>query len=573
MTRKPRRILFFALTAFAALLVFMAAAAFSVPPLSSGALANGMAVSADSLASSAGVEIMRAGGNAFDAAAAMGFVLAITYPEAGNIGGGGFMVIRKAGGASSMIDFREAAPGAATAGMFLDSTGRPVPGRSTETALASGVPGTVDGLLLAQRLYGRLSREAVLLPAIRLAEHGFVVDARLAASLRDAHIDSLASAGVRRTFMKNGALLAPDDTLRQPELARTLRAIMENGRDGFYRGSVARLIADQSRRDGGIITETDLMQYLAVERRAVKGMYRGCEIISSSPASSGGIVLLEMLNILEQFPLRGYGPQSARTWHLFAAAAQRAFADRAAYLGDPDFVRMPLDSLLSKSYAARRASTIRPDHASPAAEVRAGAFSPDRLAQTTQYSVVDREGNVASVTVTLNGLYGSREFVDGAGFFLNNEMDDFAVAPGVPNMFGLVGGKANAVAPRKRMLSSMTPTIVLRNGSPFLVTGARGGSRIITTVAWMILNTVDFGMDIRSATAAPRVHCQWLPDEVVVEPDSLLSPVIRDLRSMGYTVRTGRDASGETESILIDPLNRSCLGGADPREGGKALWY
>ncbi|HEX9007502.1 MAG TPA: gamma-glutamyltransferase [Bacteroidota bacterium] len=581
--RNHRHISSSTLRAAVFLLAFLAAAAFSMMPDPPRVLENGMVVSADSLASAVGVAIMTEGGNAFDAAAAVGFALAVTYPEAGNIGGGGFMVIRKADGSTSMIDFREKAPGAATRAMFLDSAGKPVPGRSTETALAAGIPGSVDGLLMAQQRYGRLSREAVLLPAVRIAEEGFIVDARLAASLRDARIDSPASVAVRGVFMKHGTPLVPGDTLRQPELARTLRMILKDGRDGFYRGSIARLIAEQSHRDGGIITEADLMRYHAVERATVKGTYRDCEIISSSPPSSGGVVLLEMLNILERFPLSDYGPRSARASHLFAAAAQRAFADRAAWLGDPDFVKMPLDSLLAKSYALQRASTIRLDHAAAASEVHAGDFSPDKIAQTTHYSVVDREGNAASVTTTLNGLYGCKEFVDGAGFFLNNEMDDFAAAPGIPNMFGLIGGDANAVAPQKRMLSSMTPTIVLRNGFPFLVTGARGGSRIITTVAQIIMNTVDFGMDLPTATAAPRIHCQWLPDEVVVEPvspayrapagDSLLVPIARDLQAMGYTVRVGRDASGESESILIDQRTRLCHGGADPREGGKAVAY
>lgn len=532
-----------------------------------------MVVSAESLATAAGVEILKQGGNAVDAAVAVGFALAVTYPEAGNIGGGGFMVLRRADGSSAMIDFREKAPAKATRTMYLDAAGNIVPHKSLLGPLAAGVPGTVAGFLYALEKYGTKSRREVLAEAIRLAENGFPLPAWLAHSFNEHQQQFSAFLSTKKIFARSGKPYVAGEVFRQPDLARTLRAIAEKGKEGFYRGEVAEKIVAEMKRSGGIITLDDLARYEAVERQPLIGSYRGHEVITVAPPSAGGVILLQILNMLEQFDLKRLGHNSTRTIHLFASAAQRAFADRAEYLGDPDFVSIPLKVLVSKSYARKRAAEFDTIRATPSASIRPGLIESVHRGETTHYCVVDDSGNAVVVTTTLNDLYGCKAVVDGAGFFLNNEMDDFAIRPGVPNLYGLTGGDANAIVPEKRMLSSMTPTIVVRDGKPFLLVGARGGSRIPTAVANIMLNVIDFGMSIRDAVAAPRIHHQWLPDEIHYESGGLAAGVIAELKSMGWVVIDAHGSTGRAQAIMVDPVTGSFLGGPDHREHGVALGY
>jgi gamma-glutamyltranspeptidase / glutathione hydrolase len=532
---------------------------------------NGMVVSADSLASAAGVAVLRSGGNAIDAAVAVGFALAVTYPEAGNLGGGGFMVIRMAGGESTMIDFREKAPAAASRDMFLDAAGRPVREKSLIGPLASGVPGTVDGLLTALNEYGSLGREAVIGPAALLAEEGFPVTEHLARVLGEEVQQFSLFPPTISVFTRGGRPFVWGDTLRQRDLARTLRAVIGRGAEGFYTGDVAAKIVAGMKRDGGIITADDLRSYTSVERDPLLGSYRGYEILTAAPPSSGGVLLLQILNSLERFDLRRMGWNSSGAVHAFAAACQRAFADRAAYLGDPDFVDVPVGGLISKDYALARLADFDSVRAVRSARITSGVpTGADR--QTTQYCVADRFGNVVSVTVTLNGLFGCKSVVDGAGFFLNNEMDDFTVKPGALDQFSLVGGPSNAIEPGKRMLSSMAPTIVVKENRPLLVLGARGGSRIPTSVAQIICNVIDFGMTVQEAVDAPRVHHQWVPDTLIFEKRALASDVVRNLGSMGYVLQEV-NVTARAEALMVDPRGTWLLGGADPREEGFAIGY
>jgi gamma-glutamyltranspeptidase / glutathione hydrolase len=533
---------------------------------------HGMVVSGDSLASEAGCAILRSGGNAVDAAVAVGFALAVTFPEAGNIGGGGYLLLRLRNGKSVMIDFRETAPGAATRDMYLDSVGHPITHLSVDGHLSAAVPGTVAGLLAALDEYGSMSRETVLAPAIALAEHGVRVNRHLAEALREELPGFRHFPSTMKVFTRNGEPYAEGDTLRQPDLGRTLRAIAEDGEEGFYEGTVAELIAAEMRRGGGIITEEDLEDYRAIERQPLHGSYRDVEILTASPSSGGGVILLQILNMLERFPLRDFGPSSPEYINLFASTAQRAYADRATYLGDPEFATVPVDALISKDYGVSRASAISADRRTPSAEIRSGEAEGNERHQTTHFCVVDRDGNVASVTYTLNELFGSKVVVDGAGFFLNDEMDDFSVAPGVSNIFGLTGGEANAIHPGKRMLSSMTPTILLRDGLPVLLLGARGGSRIPTSVAQVVVNVVDFGMGIEEAVRAPRVHHQWMPDVLRYEPGFSASTTDR-LKKMGYVLSEAKEGLAKVEAIQIDPRTGQLIGGADYREGGAAVGY
>ena len=532
---------------------------------------NGMVVSADSLASSAGVSVLRRGGNAVDAAVAVGFALAVTYPEAGNLGGGGFMVIRMAGGESTMIDFREKAPAASTRDMYLDAGGRPIREKSLTGPLAAGVPGTVDGLLTALNEYGSLGREDVIGPSLALADLGFPVTDHLARALGGEIPRFAIFPSSMKTFTRKGRPYRWGDTLRQPDLAVTLRAIMERGAEGFYSGDVAARIVAEVKKDGGIITADDLRDYGSVERDLLVGSYRGYEILTAAPPSSGGVLLLQILNSLERFDLQRLGWNSSGAVHALAGSCQRAFADRSEYLGDPDFVQVPVGELVSKEYSAARLADFDSMRASPSARISSGDPS---LAdhQTTHYCVADRFGNVVSVTFTLNGLFGCKAVVDGAGFFLNNEMDDFTVKPGALNMFSLVGGARNQIEPRKRMLSSMTPTIVVKDNRPFLVLGARGGSRIPTTVAQIIANVIDFGMTVQEAVDAPRVHHQWIPDTLLYEKRALESDVVRNLGSMGYVLQEV-EVTARAEALMIDSAGGWVLGGADPREEGYALGY
>ena len=533
---------------------------------------NGMVVSSDSLATQVGVEILKKGGNAVDAAVAVGFALAVTYPQAGNIGGGGFMVIRMANGETVTIDFREKAPMKASENMFLDENGNFVPEKSQVGHLSVGVPGSVAGLLLALEKYGTMSRREVLEPAIELAEKGFIVNEGLANAFKNAFEHFKKFPSTMRYFSKNGQPYSAGDRLVQKDLAKVLKLIRDKGRDGFYKGKVADLIVEEMKRGGGLITYEDLENYQPVLRKPVAGNYRGYEIISMGPPSSGGVCLIELLNILENFDLKKYGFGSSYTIHYLVEAMKRVYADRAEYLGDPDFVQIPLDKLLSKEYAKELASEIDTFYATPSSRIIRSVSPTSEGVHTTHYSVVDRWGNVVAVTTTINSYFGSMVAVDGAGFFLNNEMDDFSAKPGAPNQFGLLGSKANSIQPGKRMLSSMTPTIVLKNGKPFLVLGSPGGSTIITSVLQVILNVVDFGMNIQEAVDSPRIHHQWYPDQIFFERRGLPRDVIENLERRGHKLVERAGYQGEVQAILIDE-NGVKYGAVDPRGYGLAMGY
>jgi gamma-glutamyltranspeptidase/glutathione hydrolase len=533
---------------------------------------NGMVVTADSIATRVGVEILKRGGNAVDAAVAVGFTLAVTYPQAGNIGGGGFMVIRMADGRTVTIDYREKAPLLAHRDMYLDEQGNFIPEKSQIGYLSVGVPGSVAGLLLALEKYGTMSREEVMEPAIELAENGFVVNEGLAKAFEMAFENFKKFPGTMKYFSKNGKPFKEGDTLIQKDLANVLKLIRDKGRDGFYRGKVADMIVAEMKRGGGLITHRDLENYQAVIREPVIGSYRGYEIISMGPPSSGGTCLIELLNILENFNLKKYGFGSSWTIHLMVEAMRRVYADRAEYLGDPDYVDIPLEKLLSKDYAREIAMEIDTARATPSSEIIRSVSPPIEGDHTTHYSIVDKWGNVVSVTTTINSYFGSMIAVDGAGFFLNNEMDDFSTKPGEPNQFGLLGSEANSIEPGKRMLSSMTPTIVLKNGKPFLVLGSPGGSTIITTVLQVILNVIDFEMNIQEAVDAPRIHHQWYPDKIFYEKRGLPLDVIQNLRRRGHELVERERFQGNVQAILIDE-NGIKYGATDPRGYGLALGY
>ena len=565
------------------LLVSSACQAQRSPTASPVSAQRGMVVSAEHHASAAGVEVMRGGGNAVDAAVATGFALAVTFPVAGNVGGGGFMVIRFPDGTATTVDYRETAPSGATREMYVDdSTGAIRPDLSRRGALASGVPGAVAGLLHAHAEYGRAPLAAVLAPAIRLAADGFPLSPREADRLTDAAGSFARYPGSARHWVREGGW-AVGDTLRQPELAAVLERIRDDGRDGFYTGETARLIVAEQERGGGLISLADLAGYQPVERAPLVGDYRGHRVISMPPPSSGGIALIQMLDAVESFDVSALGFNSSATAHLMGEAMRRAFADRAEWLGDPDFSDIPTDALTAESYT--RARMVDFDPAKADSSVALGAGQPRESDQTTHYSVVDADGLAVSTTTTLNGGFGSHVAVQGAGFFLNNEMDDFTSAPGQPNMFGLVQGEANAIEPGKRMLSSMTPTIVEDpEGRLMLVVGSPGGPRIITAVFQTILNVVDHGMNVQEAVAAPRVHHQWLPDVMYHERQSLPVDVIVALQERGWQLSESAGWWGRVDAIEVgydgatsvtDPsgldavesvrTGRTLLGGADPR--------
>ena len=525
--------------------------------------AHGMVVSASSIASEAGRDVLAAGGNAVDAAIATGFALAVTYPAAGNVGGGGFMVVRFPDGRATTFDFRERAPSAATPDMFTDSTGAYSARIHHDSYRSVGVPGTVAGFALAHRRYGKTQWARLVDPAVRLARDGLLVPVGLAQSLEAARAQFSPYAASVTAYTKNGAPYTAGERLLQPDLARTLTRIRNEGQDGFYRGETARLIAAEMRRGGGLITEADLAQYEAKERAPIRGSYRGYDIISMPPPSSGGVALVEMLNILEGYDLRAARHNSAPYVHLVTEAMRRAFLDRARYLGDPDFVQPPVERLTSKAYAATLRATIEADRAS----VSAPAQVDERYesTQTTHYSVVDASGMAVSVTYTLEDTYGLGAVVPGAGFILNNEMGDFNGKPGLTDTTGLVGTAANVARPGKRMLSSMTPTIITRGGKLVGVVGSPGGRTIINTVLQVILNQIDFDMGIQDAVAARRFHHQWLPDVLYVEREGLSLDAVSALESAGYRVRWTGD-QGTAHSIRIDPLTGARQGAADPRD-------
>jgi gamma-glutamyltranspeptidase / glutathione hydrolase len=534
---------------------------------------RGIVASADALASRAGVRILEQGGNAVDAAVAVGFALAVTYPSAGNVGGGGFMLIRLADGRETTIDYREVAPAAASRDMFLDDRGEPIGDRSRVGPLSVGVPGTVAGLAMAQRKYGRLSLADVMAPAIALARDGFTISWH-GAALLESHQALLSRfpATARVLLRPDGSAPAPGEQLVQPDLAVTLQEIAAHGPDAFYSGRVAGLVTDEMSRTGGLVTKADLTGYRAVERPPLTGTYRGYRIVSMGPPSSGGVALLQLLNILEAYPLAEYGHNSSRTMHLMIESERRVYADRSKWLGDPAFYRVPITGLVAKAYAAHLRDAITPTRATPSSEVAPGRPQDFEPSQTTHFSVVDADGNAVSTTTTLNGAYGSGQMVTGAGFLLNNEMDDFSAKPGAPNMFGLTGGEANEVAPGKRMLSSMTPTIVLRDGRTWLVVGSPGGGRIITTVLQVIVNAIDHGMNLQQAVDAPRFHHQWQPDEVRLERIGFPADVVTALEAMGHTTRFDDDM-GDVQAAAIDVMTGVRLGASDPREDGLATGY
>jgi gamma-glutamyltranspeptidase/glutathione hydrolase len=529
---------------------------------------HAMVVSSEGHASEAGLEILREGGNAVDAAVAVGFALAVTYPFAGNIGGGGFMLIRMANGQSVVVDYREEAPGAATRSMYLNAHGQVIPGASIVGALSVGVPGTVAGFASAEEKYGKLGLAHVLVPAIRLARNGFPVSYWFSQDLR--HHQSLLSRfpNSRRIFLRDGDCYRPGETFRQPELAQTLEAIQRLGPAVFYTGDIAEDIVRTEKRLGGMITAADLTQYRAKLRKPLSGQFRGYTVLSVPPPSSGGAVLIEMLNVLG--PLDLGQPDSYDSLHLVVEAMRRAFADRAAYMGDTDFVRVPIQGMISTQYAAQLRRAILASK--PDAPVAAGHPAEYEPSTTTHYSVVDSDGDAVSNTYTLNNGYGSGVTVDRAGFLLNDEMDDFTSKPGAPNMYGLIQGEANAIAPHKRPLSAMTPTIVLQNGSLRLVLGSPGGPTIINTVLEVLLDTLVYHMDILSAVIEPRFHNQWMPDKVFLEWQGFSADTIAKLRQAGYKVAF-RKSIGECEAVEIDPTTGWRFGAADPRGQGEAVGY
>ena len=547
---------------------------------------HAMVASVHQLASEAGVRMMMAGGNAVDAAVATGFALAVVHPEAGNIGGGGFMLLRLKDGETHFLDYREKAPGAATAGMYQDAHGEVIPELSLIGYKAVGVPGSVKGLVYAQQHFGRLPLAQVMAPAIRLAREGFALGWDEAHFLSEDR-DLARFPDSRRLFQNGGRGWQPGDVLRQPELARTLERIATRP-DDFYSGELARVLADFIQQGGGLVSAQDLASYEVKDRQPVRGTYRGLDIISAPPPSSGGTALIEALNILEGFDLAASGRNSARSIHLIAEAYRRAFMDRAQFMGDPDFNPVPVTMLTDKRYAAAWRSSIDPRRASRSAALQRPATFPELLqyaaqhplvaphrepSHTTHYSVVDADGNAVSVTTTLNDDYGSRVTVGSLGFLLNNEMDDFTAKVGVPNLYGLIQGSANAVGPNKRPLSAMTPSIVLKNGKLWLVLGSPGGPTIITTVANILIQVADFGMDVQQAVNAPRIHHQWLPDRIGLEQNGFSPDTLALLRAAGHQVAPA-DIVGDGECIEVDLATGERLGASDFRnEKGAALGY
>ena len=562
------------------------AATVAAAPLRPTHAPHAMVASVHELASRAGVEMLRSGGNAVDAAVATGFALAVVHPQAGNLGGGGFLLLRNATGETHFIDFREKAPAAATENMYLDAQGNVIPESSKDSSLIGyksiGVPGSVAGLVYAGKKYGKLSIEKVMAPAIKLARDGFPLAYEDTQDLKkDEYLAQFPES--KRIFLRDGNYYQPGELFKQPELARTLERIAKDP-DDFYHGAVARELATAIHKGGGLITAADLAAYEVKEREPIRGSYRGYEIISAPPPSSGGVALVEILNILEGFDLAKLGNRSAQTLHLEAEAFRRAFYDRSDFMGDPDFAKVPVAQLIDKKYAAAWRDSIDPNHASVSKDLkRPSIFNElERVAQsrltairepenTNHYSVVDAEGNAVAVTTTLNDSFGSRVTAEGLGFLLNDEMDDFAAKQGVPNAYGLIQGPANAIGPGKRPLSAMTPSIVLKDGKLFLVLGSPGGPTIITTVANVLIGVVDFSLDIAEAVNAPRFHHQWLPDQILVE-DRLSPDTMNGLRSKGHKLNI-KHFWGDGECIMVDSKTGERLGASDGRNNGKAVGY
>ncbi len=537
-------------------------------------------------ASQAGIQIMKQGGNAVDAAVATGFTLAVTHSAAGNLGGGGFMLVRMANGDAHFIDYREKAPAKATRNMYLDEHGNIIHDASLVGYKANGVPGSVAGMVYAEKKYGKLTLQQVMAPAIRLAREGFVLSYEDAEGFRDEDLAKFPES--KRIFQRDGHYYEAGDLFQQPELAKTLERISANP-DDFYKGAIAQQIAADQAKNGGLITAEDLAAYEVKERPVIRGTYRGYEILSAPPPSSGGIALVEALNILEGFDLAKYGNRAAQSMHLTLEAYRRAFYDRAEFLGDPDFAQIPVAQLIDRNYGVAWRETIDLNHATRSNELKRprGFTNLDRYADlhppnpsmvepedTTHYSVVDDQGNAVAVTTTLNGSFGSYVTVPELGFLLNNEMDDFSSKPGTPNQYGLVQGEANSIGPGKRPLSAMTPTIVLKDGKLFMVLGSPGGPRIITTVANILMGVVDYGMNIQQSVNAPRFHNQWLPDSEFVEPG--FSPdTLRLLKQMGHNVVPDNEDHywSDGECILVDPVSGERQGASDGRNNGHAIGY
>ena len=536
-------------------------------------------------ASNAGVEVMKAGGNAVDAAVAIGFALTVTHPQAGNIGGGGFMLFRRPDGEVHFLDYREKAPSKATADMYLDKNGNVIKDMSTLGYKAIAVPGSVAGLAYAQKHWGKLPLAQVMEPAIRLARDGFVLDYGTAMDLRDGDLGVFPES--RRIFQRDGNFYQPGDVFKQPELARTLERIAKNP-DDFYHGDLARELAAAMQKGGGLISAEDLAAYEVKERQPIRGTYRGYEVISAPPPSSGGVALVEILNILEGYDLAKQGNRTGASIHLTTEAFQRAFFDRTEFMGDPDFSKIPVAQLIDKRYGAAWRETIPVRRATPSGEVKRPAIFTqlDQYASThpqprsirepehtTHYSVVDAEGNAVSVTTTLNDSFGSHVTAEGLGFLMNNEMDDFAVKQGVPNMYGLIQGPANAVGANKRPLSAMTPTIVLKDGKLFLVLGSPGGPTIVTTVANVLMGVVDYGLNIQESVNAARFHEQWLPDQIMLENYGISPDTVSLLERMGHKIKGTPRFWGDAECIAIDQKTGERQGASDGRNNGKAVGF
>jgi gamma-glutamyltranspeptidase/glutathione hydrolase len=531
---------------------------------------NGMVVSARLEASQVGVDILKKGGNAVDAAVAVQFALAVVYPNAGNLGGGGFMVYRSAKGETNSLDFREKAPAAASRNMYLDSLGQPLVDKSLYGTLAPGVPGSVAGMYEAHQKYGKLKWADLIEPAVQLAQNGFEVTAKQAAELNKLRADFTRLNPLGTSLIKEGEWQAGDQ-LVQTELAQTLVQIRDKGRNGFYQGTVADAVVAEMQRTGGIITKEDLQNYQAIWRKPIIGQYKGYKVITMPPPSSGGIALIQLLGSVEGYPLKRWGHNADSTVQLMVEAERRTYADRAAHLGDPDFYKVPQKHLVESSYLKQRMSDFSWEKATLSSAIGAGVMPPAEHEETTHFSIVDREGNSVSLTTTLNGSYGSLVVVKGAGFLLNNEMDDFSVKPGAPNMYGLVGGEANAIQPGKRMLSSMTPAILEKNGDLFMVVGTPGGSTIMTSVFQTILNVIDFDMSMQAAVNAKKFHHQWLPDVVQAEEGALDSVTRVKLESKGYPIKV-RGPIGRVDAILKNKWGYY-QAGADPRGDDQAVGW